>query len=927
VSAVWSGQWVASRLEVSLTTASSPVGVTLTDLVGLAVRRNPRRAHLLVSRVLGKHVPTDPRLVEGAGLLLGELVARELSPATWSLDVAAARLRAALTASDDAVEQARALRDGLRRPSPDHDVVVLGYAETATALGDCVAARLGARTYLHSTRRAVAGVTPYGAFEEEHSHATSHLLLPADPAALETGTAVVLVDDELSTGTTALNTIRALHLRSPRRRYVVAALVDLRSPDDRERFASVAEGLGARIDVVALAVGTVTTPADVLERGRRLVESLEPIPQAPLAAVATTTAPVRRVELPWPRAVPETARHGVTPAHRRLLEEHLPHLADVLAGAVQDALAGSSAVGQWSVLVLGTEELMAAPLQLAGALQDELDQRGRRCRVRFSTTTRSPVLPVDEDGYAIRGGLAFAAHDDPDDDGSAHRFAYNVGADPATGRPFDAIVAVVDERGDTPALAAPGGLLDQLGGSAGCVLLVVLPCAPPAVSREVTEAGEDAAASTDGTMRRAVAAQPLPRPLRGPQFGSYAADEVTWLLKDLSGVALEAPVEEREEAIQAGGAHYAESLPVEYQPSEAYRRLFDQALETSADRVATAVGVVTEIVLHERGDDVVLASLARAGAPVGILMRRWAQLRHGISPAHYAVSIVRGRGIDTTALRYLASRHDPDRVVFVDGWTGKGAIARELAAALAQHERATGVRFRPDLAVLADPGHCVRTFGTRDDFLVPSACLSSTVSGLVSRTVLNDELIGPHDFHGAKFYAHLAPDDVSAAFLDAVTARFEAVADEVARTWPDVAASDRTVTWAGWRAVDRISDTYGIGDVNLVKPGVGETTRVLLRRVPWRVLVRDGSDGTRQDLHDDPDLRHVLLLAEQRGVPVEVTGDLPYRCVGLIHPRYTRGATGSDGRATGAHGRTTVTAGAGRHAQVPAQVRPDGAPS
>ena len=57
---------------------------------------------------------------------------------------------------------------------------------------------------------------------------------------------------------------------------------------------------------------------------------------------------------------------------------------------------------------------------------------------------------------------------------------------------------------------------------------------------------------------------------------------------------------------------------------------------------------------------------------------------------HYAVSIVRGRGIDPLALRYLAAHHDPARVVFVDGWTGKGAIARELAAALAAHETGSG---------------------------------------------------------------------------------------------------------------------------------------------------------------------------------------------------------------------------------------------
>jgi hypothetical protein len=88
--------------------------------------------------------------------------------------------------------------------------------------------------------------------------------------------------------------------------------------------------------------------------------------------------------------------------------------------------------------------------------------------------------------------------------------------------------------------------------------------------------------------------------------------------------------------------------------------------------------------------------------------------------------------------------------------------------------------------------------------------------------------------------------------------------------------------------VERISEEYGIHDVNLVKPGVGETTRVLLRRVPWKILARAGA-GT--------DLDHVRLLAGQRGVPVEEVGELPYTCVGLIHPKYTRGATGADGKA------------------------------
>lgn len=365
----------------------------------------------------------------------------------------------------------------------------------------------------------------------------------------------------------------------------------------------------------------------------------------------------------------------------------------------------------------------------------------------------------------------------------------------------------------------------------------------------------------------------LPNALVGPAFGSYRADEVTWLLTDLSAVDLEAEIEQREAAIQAGTAHYAESLPIEYQPDPAYQALFDQVLAATAQRLARAVGAVTELVLAERGTGSVLVSLARAGTPIGILMRRWAEQIHGVRLQHYTMSIVRGRGIDGIALEYLAAHHDPQSVVFVDGWTGKGAIAKELTQALTAHESDGGPRFSDDLAVLADPGHSVRTFGTRDDFLIASACLNSTVSGLVSRTVLNPRYTGPRDFHGAKYYRELAADDVSGVLLDAVSGQFDAVRADVQAGTAALAGSDRRVTFAGWAAVEQIRERYGIESVNFVKPGVGEATRVLLRRVPWKILVREP---------DHPDHVHLRLLAEQRGVPVEVVPDLAYSCIGLV---------------------------------------------
>ncbi|WP_374983305.1 phosphoribosyltransferase domain-containing protein [Streptomyces fradiae] len=857
------------------------------DLLGLALRDNPKRAHLLVSRVLGKHVPQSPALVRGSGYELGR------------------RVRALLG-------EAEARR-----------AVVVGYAETATGLGHCVADGLAHAPYLHSTRRPVPGVPRAAGFEESHSHHTSHLLLPEDPELLAGPGPLVLVDDEFSTGNTVLNTVRALHERYPRERYVIVALVDMRSAGDRGRLAEFATEIGARVDLVALAAGTVRLPDGVLEKGRALVAAH----QRPAPDLSGDVSAVRRVDLGWPARLPDGGRHGFTPEHRARLDAALPSMAARLADALGlPAAAGTDRAGATGsgtdragvttgdgtdragatgsgtdragvttgdgtdragatgsgtsraglttgdgataddrrprVLVLGSEELMYAPLALAAALEE----LAPHADVRFSTTTRSPVLAVDDPGYAIRTRLVFPAHDDPAD-GPGDRYAYNV-----AGGGFDAVAVVVDSAADTPPLHAPRGLLAQLTAHVPRVVLATVPSYVP------ERAGMP------------------PEPLRGPAFSSYAPDEVGWLLKDLSAVELEAPTEEREEAIQSGGAHYAESLPVEYQPSDDYQKLFRAALDASAARIARAVGTVTETVLAERSPRPVLVSLARAGTPVGVLMRRWARHRHGLDLPHYAVSIVRGRGIDTNALRWLRAHHDPAHVVFVDGWTGKGAITRELAAALADFPD-----FHPEIAVLADPGSCVRTHGTREDFLIPSACLNSTVSGLVSRTVLRADLIGPDDYHGAKFYRELAGADVSGDFLDAVSERFGEVAEQVAADTARLLAADRTPTWEGWAAVERISEEYGIHDVNLVKPGVGETTRVLLRRVPWKVLAQRGAGA---------DLDHVRLLAEQRGVPVEEVDGLPYTCVGLIHPKYTRGATGADGRTTAAEPAGRDTGGA-----------------
>ncbi|CAM5648169.1 Cysteine protease StiP OS=Lysinibacillus sphaericus OX=1421 GN=stiP PE=4 SV=1 [Lysinibacillus sphaericus] len=65
-------------------------------------------------------------------------------------------------------------------------------------------------------------------------------------------------------------------------------------------------------------------------------------------------------------------------------------------------------------------------------------------------------------------------------------------------------------------------------------------------------------------------------------------------------------------------------LPVEYLPSEAYMTLFYQTLEDYAERIALAVGVVAQQIVARQGlEHLVLVSLARAGTPIGILIKRF----------------------------------------------------------------------------------------------------------------------------------------------------------------------------------------------------------------------------------------------------------------------------------------------------------------
>ena len=293
------------------------------------------------------------------------------------------------------------------------------------------------------------------------------------------------------------------------------------------------------------------------------------------------------------------------------------------------------------LLLLGTEEFMYPAL----AVGQLLEQDGYQ--VWCHATTRSPIVPMAEQNYPLQARWQL----DSLYEAERHTYIYNLQA-------YNRVIVISD-----------GALTDNKG-------------------------LENLAAALRQCGNENIYAVEWRRLMRS----SYLDRDVTILLKDITGSVEPQPAAEREKQIQSG-IHYCEMLPLEYSPSAAYRAAYKAALEAYAQPTAEAIALLAEQILQKKGPEVVLVSLARAGIPIGILLKRYLQKRYGVEIPHYAISIIRGRGIDGNAMAFLLKRYRPEQLQFVDGWTGKGAILHELEKALQQFSGVSA-----ELGVVSDSG-------------------------------------------------------------------------------------------------------------------------------------------------------------------------------------------------------------------------------
>ena len=240
--------------------------------------------------------------------------------------------------------------------------------------------------------------------------------------------------------------------------------------------------------------------------------------------------------------------------------------------------------------------------------------------------------------------------------------------------------------------------------------------------------------------------------------GSYLSTDVNFLLEieDFTEIT----ILEKEELIQTGKKHYSDILTEEMNFPEEYLTLFNSIFEENINRISEDVIALSNYISILNKP--VIISLARAGTPYGVLIKRCLNDYFNINAEHYSVSIIRDKGIDLVALDYLFNRHGIEaNYIFVDGWTGKGAIFNQLKLSLKVYAQPLNFKF----VVLSDIAGVADIAATRSDYIIPSCLINSTISGLISRTLINSS---PTKFHRAKFYEKFRTKDLSLTYVDKI---------------------------------------------------------------------------------------------------------------------------------------------------------------
>lgn len=323
------------------------------ELITIARRdNNNKRPFLLVNPLQGKHIPTSPSSCLALFAALAERVFENSSH------------------------------------SYEHTLII-GFAETATAigLGLAVYAPFPA-AYIQTTREHFEGKT-FLYFNEEHSHATDQMVIREFlDEHLQKDTHIIFAEDEVTTGKTIENFIHVLNKTYPAYQFSFEIASILNGMGEEKRRLLQAQGISIHylLPVPAYDYEKILSEY-AYEESLRFYCKKSQETKLTFEKEQYKDTPLSSVKILYPENYQNTRFGVMAPDYQKICRQLSENI------VAETNLASIS--GQ-RILVLGTEELMYAGIYLGNYIEKHTDNL-----VLFHATTRSPILPSSEENYPL----------------------------------------------------------------------------------------------------------------------------------------------------------------------------------------------------------------------------------------------------------------------------------------------------------------------------------------------------------------------------------------------------------------------------------------------------------------------------------------------------------------------------------------------
>lgn len=331
---------------------------TEAELVRIAKRENnTRRKYLVVNRLQGKHIPVSPK---------------------------------------EALQMFRSLAELIKEAYPSERLLMVGFAETATAIGAAVAIECQA-AYMQTTREVIDGVD-YLYFSESHSHATEQKLVKTDLDKIIGKTdRIVFIEDEVTTGNTILNIVRLIQKTYAQPvSFAVASILNGMNEEALENYKNL------KIPVHYLVKTAHDTYTEIAEQYQadgtcHICTKLQEKEVEQQKEVQQQIEMQQTKEAQQPIEVQEIS--GWINARRLHTADTYKQACEQLWQEIQQKFGYTKYTKETEtgrrILVLGTEEFMYPALYVGAKLEEA------GYTVRMHATTRSPIAVSKEEKYPL----------------------------------------------------------------------------------------------------------------------------------------------------------------------------------------------------------------------------------------------------------------------------------------------------------------------------------------------------------------------------------------------------------------------------------------------------------------------------------------------------------------------------------------------